>query len=254
MINQSVTNSDARVYASIADSVDSGVSVVVKNMEGGIVESGSTASYDVATERYYHDITSLILVSRETFTISWAYKTSTVDKNIETKLDILDDSQPRYCYQEDVSRKMFDILLPGSFDLGSYTLRATNEVDRALQGLYLLPLLPVSTHGNATRDTSALMELTSDIGAGYAIEDIWISRGTSKYNAKKAAAFAELNRYSDLKKEFSSITKDDVKDTQHYLNDAPRVAASEHVDGGGTTHDDPLNSIYNNFSPRSDRV
>ncbi len=254
MVNQSLLNSDKRVVVGIADTVDSGVSLVVRNMANTIVESGATASYDAVNEQYYYDVASTIFSTSETYTVIWTYKTEDNDKSVETKMDILDDSKLRYCYQEDIRRKLFDILLPSTFDLGMYSLRATNEVDRALQGLYALPLTPDSSHTNYAIDMTSIMELASDIATGYAIEDIKISVGTEKYNQKKTAAFAELNRYVDLKKSLSSVPKDTVKDDLHYQHTKPRVAASEYQDGSGDQMDDPFNSVYNQFSPRSDRV
>lgn len=254
MVNQSLLNSSSRVVIDIADTVDSGVLVTIKNMENVVIESGSVASYDSVNAKYYYDVSASIFDEVGTFFITWIYKTEGNDKIVKTEIDILEDSERRYCYIYDMRRKLGDILLSSSFDLAAYTLRAANELDRAFQGIYVLPLTPDSTHEMYDMDEMSLRELASDIAAGYAMEDINITTTTEKPNMKKVTAFAELNRYVDLKKVFASIPKETTHDDLRYQFATPRVAASESESKTGRQIKDPLDSVYNHFMPRSDRV
>jgi hypothetical protein len=186
----------------------------------------------------------------ETYSLTWSYKTDGNEKTVKTEMDVLEDSNRRYCYLKDMKRKLGDMLLSSSFDLSAYTLRAANELNRALQGIYVLPLSPVSTHAAYEMDEMSLRELASDIAAGYAMEDINITNNVDKPNSKKAVAFAELNRYVKLEKLFASILKNESHEDLHYQFAAPRIAASKSQNDSGNSVDDPLDIVYNSFMPQ----
>lgn len=255
MVNQSLLNSRTKVVINIEDTVDSGVvTLTIKDMNDVVVESGIVANYNSTTEEYYYDVSPELFSEVETYSLSWNYKTDENEKFVKTEIDILEDSNRRYCYLRDMKRKLGDMLLSSSFNLSAYTLRAANELNRALQGIYVLPLSPVSTHAMYDMDEMSLRELASDIAAGYALEDINITNNVDKPNSKKAVAFAELNRYVELKKVFASIPKNDSHDDLHYQFASPRIAASESQNNSGNQVRDPLDTVYNSFMPRSDRV
>jgi len=250
MVNQSLLNSRTKVVVGIIDTVDSGVvTLTIKDMDDSVLESGTVADYDSTTQEYYHNVSPAIFDEVETYSLTWSYKTDGNEKTVKTEMDVLEDSNRRYCYLKDMKRKLGDMLLSSSFDLSAYTLRAANELNRALQGIYVLPLSPVSTHAAYEMDEMSLRELASDIAAGYAMEDINITNNVDKQNSKKVVAFAELNRYVKLEKSFASILKNDSHADLHYQFASPRIAASRSQNGDGGSVDDPLDIVYNTFMP-----
>jgi hypothetical protein len=250
MINQSILNNDKRIILSLESPLDSGVAVSVYNPSSTKIINNQVTVYDSVNAEYYFDLDASILSSIGTYTIEWNYITAT-NSTVQDRdqLDVLHDASIRYCYCGDVRRKLFDILLPSTFDLGEYTRRASIEIERALQGLYVLPLVPDSAHANYQQDVDSLRELCSDIAAGYVSEDISISRNQQGYNAKKAAAFAELKRYVELKKVFASVPQDSIKTDLTYKSAKPQVSGFKYTDVGGASLRDPFNEVYDNFSP-----
>lgn len=238
MVNLGQRNSQNILTASLL--VESGVTVDIKDMAGTLISSGNNADYNEVHKEFYWNAPATVFEKTQTYFIIWKYALDEKENILEDKIDIVEDLQPRYCYQSDVRRKLFDVLLPNTFDLSLYTLRATNEVDRALQGLYRLPLSPNPEHENYSQDIVSLAELTSDIAAGYAIEDISISSNTQQPNMKKAVAFAELNRYVDLKKVFASIPRTESKKDLHYQFNRPQVG---NFNDGDRKTEDPFDLI-----------
>lgn len=259
MILQVLKNKAVRVTAELSSAEPgSTVTVDVYDMQLTQVVTSGVGVYSEG--EWYFDVSATITSTLGTYTCNFSYvevegEEETVVETAVAYFDVVTNNYTRYCYQSDVRRKLFDIRLPVDFDLSMYTSRASNEIDRALQGLYDLPLVPDSTHANYERDVMSLMEMCSDIATSYAIEDMNISLGdgSRSFNLKKEAAFAELNRYVALKKVFYSVPQSTAKADLHYQNPKPTVVRPRYINGAGILGDDPMDSVYNNFGPYNPR-
>lgn len=239
MVNQVTINNPYTISYNIG-SVPTSATIDIKDVNGSVVISGQAATITDSTVSY--DIPSSIFNVIGTYSVIWKYTVDSIDYQYQDYIDCNYVNRTRYCYHSDIRRKLVDIMLPNDFDLGSYSARASNEVDRALQGLYVLPLAPTSD-----MDILSLRELTSDIAAGYAIEDITIladNRANFYTNNLKVTGFAELNRYARGEKDFSSITRNTTRDGLHYQYAKPRVSSFRDSLADGNTYKDPLNRYY----------
>jgi hypothetical protein len=239
MVNQvTINNPYSATY--VVASEPSVATVSLKDVNGVVVVSDQTATIDTVNLSY--DFDSTLFVSIGTYTVVWKYTIDAIEYQSQDYIDCNHISRNRYCYHNDIKRKLVDMMLPNDFDLGSYSARASNEVDRALQGLYVLPLAPTSE-----MDVLSLRELTSDIAAGYVVEDITVladNRSNYYTNNLKVTGFAELNRYARGEKEFITITKNTTKDGLHYQYSKPRVSSFRDSGNNGNLYKDPMNRYY----------
>ncbi len=241
MVNQTTVNSDYVLESSFVE-IDATLVSAVVTLYGNNLELLGTCSNTVADNIVSISVDGALLTEIGTYRVN--VLATFDDSSIQAKNEFLDINKvvrTRYCYQVDIKRKLIDIMLPDDFDLGSYSARSSNEIDRALQGLYELPLVPTSE-----MDILSLQELASDIGAGYALEDLTIladNRSNYHNNNLKTTGFAELNRYVRMEKEFSSIPKASTKSNLRYEFSIPRISGYKD-DVCGTDIKDPLNRYY----------
>lgn len=255
MINQVTKNASYRLEVTISDPVDAGVTIIVTNYDGAEVLNQPASVDGSNPDLYYYEFSKTDLTEVDTYDISWQYESNTKSEEQNNRLDVVSELRTRYCYISEVKRKLFDVMLPPNFDFSAYTRRASNEIDRALQGLYLLPLELDTTHDNYQQDYDSLVEMASDVATAYIIEDISVNLSSqSSVNMKKEVAFAELNRFKNEKKVFTSISKTEDRAETSYTKDRPRISSSSFKKHDGTLTDDPFNLIYNNFTNRSDHV
>lgn len=253
MINQTIKNSDYRAYLDVSDSVDSGVRITIKNPAGGTEISSQDTT--LSASQYIYDIDASVLDDVGTYTLEWSYQSSGSEKFVITYVDAIIDSYTRYCYQKDIKRRLYDITLPANIDLSDYTREAASEINRALQGLYVLPLAPDSTKSTYDEDVTAIRKLAADIATGILIDDIVVTEPGANhptYNQKKAVGFAELKRYVNLEKVFSSVTKDTTRTDTDYESDQPTLSAPRYVTANNAIHKSEFDQVYNNFKPRTD--